>query len=321
MALPALYTRRSGLYYDIDGLFSGKDIPSGDTIASFSKIKTSHLVSSARCGFSTRDNAYLVNTGTTRELVAATDIQCGEEIFINTAPYKQDSYKAPFIMSTDVYEVIHENAYGPICIPYEAGALADNIYNTVCDYYTVDGADFFKECRLSKSKVKMVASLIDDIFFQGTFSEAFTVKYGAGPTRAGGLGVAGSLFEYKHHYKIHLYNGVFNAENSATPTLLDGWPCKDALDLMIHTIMHEMGHVLQTAYGKFLGVSYDGHVMDVFNGHDGIFASLVYNIFGHPMGATEATVQDASQLITRDNLYEVYEDSACSYRDFHKRAS
>ena len=60
-------------------------------------------------------------------------------------------------------------------------------------------------------------------------------------------------------------------------------------------------------------------MIEKFQGHDGTFASIMWNIFGHPMGAASCTWQTAHASITEAKMAKVYGDNQCSYREFHAR--
>jgi hypothetical protein len=126
----------------------------------------------------------------------------------------------------------------------------------------------------------------------------------------------------------------FNAASSRTSMLVDGWPCRNGLERLIHVIAHEMAHVIQlnvvAAYGQ-LTTTTDAQLEAFYNEyevfayphgfHDGLFGSLVFNFFGHPMGVYKAAVQSSTKEIRNKNgVVKVNRDNKCKYiRCYHRR--
>jgi len=121
----------------------------------------------------------------------------------------------------------------------------------------------------------------------------------------------------------------FTEASSRTSMLVDGWPCRNGLELLIHVIAHEMAHIIQfhmvdafgydvndsaavfTAYEKF---AYPHGF------HDGLFGSLVFNFFGHPMGVNKLALQSSTKKIrNKKDMAKLNHDTKCEYTAFYKR--
>jgi hypothetical protein len=99
-------------------------------------------------------------------------------------------------------------------------------------------------------------------------------------------------------------------------SLLDGYPCNSMLELLVHTIAHEMGHVIQDSM-MFSGKYHTFARKQALQYHDAIFANLVRNLFGHPMGATSSTWQAwDNQFVEPERAAR---DNTCGFRGFHER--
>ena len=95
---------------------------------------------------------------------------------------------------------------------------------------------------------------------------------------------------------------------------LDGYQIYSMRQLLLHVVAHEMVHVIQDM------LMYNPMYQDFAKKkqyHDGIFASMVRNIFGHPMGATSSTWQNSHPKL--NNLEAIYQNASCDYRMFHNR--
>lgn len=125
----------------------------------------------------------------------------------------------------------------------------------------------------------------------------------------------------------------FSAESSRNSMLVDGWPCRNGLERLIHVIAHEMTHVIQlnvvAVYGQLTSTTAKGleefySAYEVFahthGFHDGLFGSLVFNLFGHPMGVNKAALQSSTKKIrNKKGVAKVNRDNKCKYIKYYSR--
>lgn len=101
--------------------------------------------------------------------------------------------------------------------------------------------------------------------------------------------------------------------------LLDGFYVNNNRELLIHTIAHEVCHVIQNYYL---------HNFDYFsfvnkglygNHHDSIFANLSHNIFCHPMAATRSNWQRPSPKFKRMSLAQIVSHENGGFHMYKRR--
>ncbi len=101
--------------------------------------------------------------------------------------------------------------------------------------------------------------------------------------------------------------------------LFDGVHINNNRELLIHTIAHEVCHVIQNYYL---------HIFDYFtfsnkglygNHHDSIFANLSHNIFCHPMAATRSNWQRPSPKFKRMSLAQIISHEDGGFHMYKRR--
>jgi hypothetical protein len=101
--------------------------------------------------------------------------------------------------------------------------------------------------------------------------------------------------------------------------LFDGVYVNNNRELLIHTIAHEVCHVIQNYYL---------HNFDYFtfsnkglygNHHDSIFANLSHNIFCHPMAATRSNWQRPSNKFKRMSLAQIVSNEDGGFHMYKRR--
>lgn len=120
------------------------------------------------------------------------------------------------------------------------------------------------------------------------------------------------------YVEIVFYSKVLTVDGQLHKrSLLDGYPCYNMLELLLHIIAHEMGHVMQDSM-MFSGKYHAFARKQALQYHDAIFANLVRNLFGHPMAATSSTWQAWDSHF--EDPESVARDNTCNFRGFHERA-
>lgn len=104
------------------------------------------------------------------------------------------------------------------------------------------------------------------------------------------------------------------ADIEVSNSALDGYQIYTMRQLLIHVLAHEMAHVIQDVllYNEMYQTFAKRKLY-----HDGIFASMMRNIFGHPMAATSSTWQSSHNKL--NNLEQIFQNASCEYRMFHNR--
>lgn len=101
--------------------------------------------------------------------------------------------------------------------------------------------------------------------------------------------------------------------------LFDGVYINNNRELLIHTIAHEICHVIQNYYlhnNDYFAFSNKGLYG---NHHDSIFANLSHNIFCHPMAATRSNWQRPSNKFKRMSLAQIVSNEDGGFHMYKRR--
>jgi hypothetical protein len=101
--------------------------------------------------------------------------------------------------------------------------------------------------------------------------------------------------------------------------LFDGVYINNNRELLIHTIAHEICHVIQNYYlhnNDYFTFSNKGLYG---NHHDSIFANLSHNIFCHPMAATRSNWQRPSNKFKRMSLAQIVSNEDGGFHMYKRR--
>lgn len=274
-------------------------------------------------GFTCLNNAKLVldNINLKLVVVSTVDITKNKEVYVN--------WNVPLIVLPEIeFPVILKpvsesgtnliiNTYGRVQYQYSDKVLiAWN--NVICDISESIKENWYNEPEhITNEKLADVLKSINNHFFNGSLdvitpnirisinntisNDTLGITYGTTPDDIN------NVMEIEINTNIYCYY-------KKVEWLFDGVHINNNRELLIHTIAHEICHVIQNYYlhnDDYFTFSNKGLYG---NHHDSIFANLSQNIFCHPMAATRSNLQRASNKFKRLSLAQIvsYENG-----DFH----